>query len=131
MDIINWWAVVVAVIVQMVVGMIWFSPALFFQTWLDANHLQTPPKPRPWIFITMTVLTVFSSIALAALINAIGATTATGGIIVAFFIWVATLMPFIAGTTFATGRKYKLIALEYGHTLLGLLIAGAILGGWH
>src|SRR2546427_586581 len=120
---INWLAVVVAVIAQMLVGFVWFSPALFFRKWLDANNLQAPRKPQAWIFVLMVALTFISTTALAAIINRIGSTTAFGGLLVAGFIWAATLMPFIAGTTLSTGRKYSLIALEYGHTIIGLLIA--------
>ncbi|HEX9503301.1 MAG TPA: DUF1761 domain-containing protein [Patescibacteria group bacterium] len=128
---INWLAVIMAMIAQMVVGFVWFSPALFFQKWLDANQLQAPRKPEAWIFIVMVILTFISTTALAAILRNIGSRTAFAGIIAAGFIWTATLMPFIAGTTLSTGRKYSLIALEYGHTIIGLLIAGAILAAWH
>ncbi len=127
---INWLAVLVAMIAQMAVGFIWFSPALFFKKWLEANNLEAPRKPEAWIFIVMILLTFVSTTALAAILRHIGSGTAAGGAIAALFVWAATLMPFIVGTTLSTGRKYSLIALEYGHTLLGLLIAGAILGGW-
>lgn len=120
-----------AMVAQMIVGFVWFSPILFLRKWLDANNLQTMRKPEAWIFILMLAVTLVSTTLLAAILRRIGITTAMGGVIAAGFIWGATLMPFVVGTTMSTGRKYSLIALEWGHTLLGLLIAGAILGSWH
>src|SRR5689334_2560512 len=105
---INFWAVIVAALAQMVVGFIWFSPALFFRPWLKANGMETPPKPQAWIFALMLALTLISTTALAAIVRRIGITNAFGGVLLALFLWTATLMPFIAGTTLATGKKFNL-----------------------
>lgn len=128
---VNWWAVIVAALVQMAVGFIWFSPALFFKAWLDANGIQTTPKPRPAVFLMMLVLTLISSYGLVLIFANLGIRSAAAGLAAAFFIWLATLMPFTVGTTMATGRKQSLIWMEFGHTLIGILLAGLILGAWH
>jgi len=62
---VNWLAVLVAAVAQMIVGFIWFSPALFGKTWMvlhgidpnSSEQVQQMRKHQGKIFPLMFIMT--------------------------------------------------------------------------
>lgn len=125
---VNWWAVIVAAVAQIAVGGLW-NGFLFVRAFYSAHEIKEGLVPNPVQAVVMVALTVVNSFILANILRNLNVMTALEGATVAFWFWAALLLPFLVGTGFATGRK-KTIPLELGHTLLAMLAAGLILGGW-
>jgi Na+-transporting NADH:ubiquinone oxidoreductase subunit NqrE len=128
---INWIAVIAATVVNMVVGFIWYSPALFAKPWSKlTGRKMNEMGDGSTSYIITTVAALIQNIILSYVVGWSGVTTAIKGAWLGFLIWVA----FVAvtqgvNTVFAGGRK-KLWAINTGYFLVVLLINGALLAAW-
>jgi hypothetical protein len=126
---VNWWAVVAAAVVQLVVGGIW-NGLLFPQAFFVSHGLSGNIKPKPLQFALMAGFTVLSTYILAVLFENLFVASAVSGAVLAFWFWLAFMAPFIVGMGLATGRKQGMF-LELGHTFFAIIFAGIVLGAWH
>lgn len=128
---INWLAVIVCAIVMQPLGAVWYG-ALFQFEWMAAVGLTMEDADRagnlPYVW---ALLGAFGhAFLLAHLMNATGKTTAAGGIVLAGSIWAFFIFPFsLVHDSFAM-FPYRLTFIDTGHTLVGLMIMGLILGAW-
>jgi len=133
----NWWAIIAAVAVNMIVGAIWYSPALFAKEWskLAGRKMEDMRKNAgPGYAIT----------ALGALIQAyilahFVAYTAyfypsysniRVGLTTGLFLWIAFVAVTQGVNTVFAGTRKKLWAINTGYFLVVLLINGIILASW-
>lgn len=129
---INWLAIVVCVVLNMVNGFIWYHPSVFFKAWWKgigkSEDEQTDPNPTIWVW---TILAAFvEAIFVSFLITAMGSNTIITGLQAGFMIWLG----FVATTNLVNnlfaGRGFKVWAIEAGNHLVFLLICGGILAVW-
>lgn len=125
---VNWWVVIGAAAAQLIVGGLW-NGLIFNRAFYATHEVKEGFAPKLPQFLFMVLLTFFNSYVLSIVFRNLGVVSAANGVMVAFWLWASLLLPFIVGTGFATGRK-KAIPLELGHTLLGMLAAGLVLGTW-
>ncbi|HSX45029.1 MAG TPA: DUF1761 domain-containing protein [Candidatus Saccharimonadales bacterium] len=135
---INWWAVVAAVIVNMVVGAIWYSPAMFAKEWskLTGRKMnEMGDGMRGYIFTAVGALLqaiiLLHFITYARSYYSSNYTDAMVGLLTAAWAWIAFVaVPQGVNMVFANTRK-KLLAINTGYFLVVLLINGVILATWH
>lgn len=129
---VNYWAVIVAAIVNMVVGAVWYSPAMFAKPW---SKLTGRKMDQMGDGTTSYVIT-----AIAALVQAwilvhfvayAGADTLVKGAVVGFWLWLGFVAITQGVNTIFAGSRKKLWAINTGYFLVVLLINGAILAVWH
>lgn len=95
--IINYWAVLVAAIIRMAVGFVWYSPPMLLKPWQALTGV-TPETMRAGLGKAMAVDIVGSLImafALANIIAASGITDWLNGALAGFWVWLgfmATLL---------------------------------------
>lgn len=128
---INIWAVIVAAVVNMVVGYVWYSKALFASEWAKAvgKKMEDMSGGGSGYALTMVGSLVQAWI-LGVLVHWRGADTALLGAKVGLLAWLG----FVA-TTYATSyvfesRPKKLYYINVGYFLVVLVINGAILAVW-
>ncbi len=128
---VNYLAVVAAAVVNMVVGFIWYSPALFAKQWsrLTGRKMNEMGDGAQGYLLT-TVGALIQAWILVHFVTYAGATTAVDGAMVGFWLWVG-FVAFTQGVNavFAGTRK-KLWAINTGYFLVVLLINGALLAVW-
>jgi hypothetical protein len=128
----NWLAVLVALIANMVVGALWFGP-LFGKQWmkelgLTMEDIEGSDMVKPYgIAILNSFLMAFI---LANVIHWTGTSTLFGGVLLGLLMWVG-----FSGFSFAAnhafeGRSAPLWFYNSFGFLFGLIIQGAILGIW-
>ena len=129
---INFWAVLVAAVVKMVVGAIWYSPPLFARPWRAILNLSEADM-KASLGKAMAVDFIGSLLMAFVLVHAVvyaGAATVASGAAVGFFNWLG----FIATVTIAQvtyeRRPFRLFLINNGALLISLLIMGAILAVW-
>ncbi|HEX6303597.1 MAG TPA: DUF1761 domain-containing protein [Anaerolineales bacterium] len=128
---VNWIAVIVAVIANMVIGAAWF--AVFANPWMQGvgKTRQEIEGDQDWRPYAVAVLNSFlMAFVLANVIAWSGATGLLGGLVTGLIMWLG-----FTGFTFAVnhafeGRSLTLWAINSGTYLVGLLVMGMILGVW-
>lgn len=132
LDGINWLAVVVATLVAFALGGLWYSKALFGNTWLEEVGLTEEAINNANMaktFGSTFVLQLLATIALAATLGA--DSTWMDGLQNGLFIsvlWIATAY----GITYLfEQRSMRLFFINAGYYVVLFSISGSILGAWH
>ena len=126
------WAMLVAALIRMVVGGLWFSPLAFVAPWQKIIGL-TPEQMKTGMPRAIAADAVGSLIMAFVLAHAVAyaqAATLGQGLAVGFFNWLG----FVAVVQF-TGvlyeqRPMKLFLLQSGFNLVALVLMGALLALW-
>lgn len=127
----NWLAVAVSAVVNMVIGAAWYS--IFAEPWLEGIGRQrewAEENQRPTDYIIAAVNSLLMAFFLANVLSWAGVTGLINGLLMGLFIWLGfNGFSFAANHAFE-GRSTKLWAVNSGVYLAGLLVMGAILGIW-
>lgn len=130
---INWLAVIVAAISMFLLGGLWWSPALFYRQWLEANGFTeeqieagaNPPKTFGFSFLFALIM----SANLAMFLNDPSTTTAFGAMagFLAGFGWVTMGIGIVA---LFEQRPWKYMLINGGYMTVAMTLMGTILGWW-
>lgn len=129
---INWWAVLAAALLKIVLGAIWYSPIAFLPRWMAATgvseaHMKAAfPKA---IAIDIIGAFVVAFVLLHA-VHYAGAHAAGQGAAVGFFNWLAFIGVITLGQIVYEHRPFSYFAINNAYLLLSLMIMGAILAVW-
>ena len=132
--IINWWAIIVSTIAAMIIGAIWYMPAVFGKAWMAATgrtmeQIQSegsPAKAYAWT----TLLYLIQAFVLAHVLYAYGAFDVPGGLEGALWMWLGFVMPIFAMSSLFEKKPWKLFWINSLHHLVVLLAMGVILALW-
>ena len=128
---VNWWAVIVAAIVYFILGGLWYS-LLFRNLWMQLRNITQDDigEPNPMLFVWTFVLQVITIFSLATFITAMQVDGALGGAVIGFGAG-AGLVFTTAGTTgLFSYTSLGLHLVDNGYHVVGLTIAGLIIGWW-
>ena len=123
---------IVAVLVKIVVGALWYSPALFLKEWQRLTGV-TDEQMKGGMGKSMTTWIVGALLMAFVLVHAVtyaGATNAASGAAVGFFNWLGFVLVVLLDDWAAAKRPFKLLAITSGSNLVSLIIMGAIFGAW-
>ncbi len=130
---VNYLAVLVAAIANMIIGALWYSPVLFGTSWMGLvgkteEDLRKDSSPIPYIIAFVSSLVM--AFVLSHIIDYVYADSLIEGMQTGFWIW----MGFTA-TTFAANYAFqrqstKLYLIDALYYLVGLLVMGIILAVW-
>ncbi len=140
--IINYWAVLVAAIVNMALGFIWYGP-LFGKYWIRLMGI-TPEqmekgkvemKKKMWRIYGMTFVgsLLMSYVLVHSIIFAgsyLGVAGISAGLMCGFWSWLGFIFPVTLSSVFFEGKSWRLFILNNGYYLTVLLVMGAILASW-
>ncbi len=131
---INYLAVVVAIVINMAGGALWYSPLLFAKPWMAANGLteesiRESGSPTRG-YVVAVIASIVISLAIALLAQASGVDTAVEGLILGL----AAGLGFVA-TTFASNyifesRPLKLYLINAGYPVVTFTLIGLLIGAW-
>ena len=130
---VNYIAVIVAAIIQFMLGALWYSPVLFAKKWIALIGLNpdTPSKGNmPLQFGSALIAALISSHALACIISLSASATILSGAYIGFLCWLG----FTAATSFTTSlfsrKPLQLWMIDEGYYLVSFVVAGGILAVW-
>ena len=130
---INHLAVLVAVVLQFILGFLWYGP-LFGEAWmgmvgLDLATIEADPAgAEEWI--TNTVTAVVSMYVLAWLFTRINVTSLVQGLLIGLLIGFSFVLLSIMTSGMFAKDPYGLAWITGGFTTIGLAVGGAVLGAW-
>ena len=129
---VNTKAVLVAAMPYILLGYPWFS--IFRDPWFQGGGLtveQLQQGPSYAVAFTVAIVAALvTAYILALLVSATGARTAMGGMKVALLVWLGFVCAVMGTQYIFEARSPGYFAITAGYPLLGLLIMGAIIGGW-
>jgi hypothetical protein len=130
---VNYFAVVVAAVAGMVIGAVYFMPAVAGKAWMKAIG-KTPEDltgaNQPVLYALAAVFTLLMATMLAAIIGWADAHTLANGALIGFLAWLGFSLP-VVGLTFMFELRpmanHIITGLDY---LITFVVMGAIIGAW-
>lgn len=132
----NYLAVLVAAIVSMILGMFWFSPAVFGRSWMklskiNEKDIEKAKQKGMWkSYLIAFIATIVMAYVLAYLIELIGISTIKDGLWAGFFLWIGFVATTMIGMVLWEGKSWKLYFINVGFQLVSLLLMSVILAVW-
>jgi hypothetical protein len=125
---VNWWAVLVAGILNIAVGLIWYQPRIFGAEWIKLSGKDLNPA-RQWIPAGMLAHLVAVYV-LAVIFNLAGVRSVLDGVLIAILTWLGFIVTLEAGELVWEKIPFKLFLLRIGEHLLAMSLSGIILAIW-
>lgn len=122
----NWWAILIAAVINMVLGMIWYSPALFGKSWMKLMGIKEL-KPNPKNLLGMFIIALGIGMVLTHFVVYAGANTFGLGAEVGILSALGFVVLTGASGTFASGTSWKLWAINTGYWVVALALMGGVL----
>jgi hypothetical protein len=124
----NLLAIIVAWIVHVVMGLLWFSSLMFGKEWSKLTGQELKPATK-WLLPGLIGHLAMAFI-LAVLIQLSQATTGLGGLLVGLFAWAGFIVPLEIGELVWEKIPVRLFLIRIGNHFIGLAVTGFILGAW-
>ncbi len=127
----NYIAVLVAAIVAYAIGALWYSPVLFGKIWMQLSKVKMKKNQNKGLMYFLGFLTtLITAYVLAMFLGMLNVVDITGGLTIAFWVWLGFLATTMLGGVLWENKPVKLYILNAAHSLVSLLVMGAILGVW-
>ncbi len=127
---INYAAVVVAAIINMAVGALWYSPMMFSKAWLKLTGKKDMKGSGQMGYAVSAIGALVQSWILVHFVEYAGSTTVWQGVVTGFWLWLGLVAAVMAGAYVFEGRPLKLLKINAGYFLVVLVINGALLAAW-
>jgi hypothetical protein len=138
---VNYLALIIAAVAQMVLGFLWYGP-LFGKEWSKLRGFTfdklskeeqkaMQQKMMPWYGVTFVVSLVTAYVLAHVMFlsqNYFAYTPLMTGLTTAFFMWLGFMMPVRLYNEIFGGNNWKLFGIDTGYSLFGLLAMGVVLG---
>lgn len=133
-DGINWLAIVVAAIIPMVVGGLWYSNLLFAKQWLalmgkTEQEIKSSFSPAKSYGITFVMCLVMAYV-MDYFVHYTLSTTFLQGMKIGFALWVGLAVTTSYQTVIFQGVKQGLYMMNMGYNLVSMLLMGGLLAVW-
>ena len=123
---------ILAVLVKVVVGALWYSPLLFLKPWQRLSGIRDEQMKGGMVkgFTTWILGAVIMTFVLAHAVFYAGAKTIPLGAAVGFLNWLGFILVVQLDDWAAAKRPTQLLLINAGSNLVALVIMGAILAAW-
>lgn len=130
---INYWAVLVAWLVNVVVGAFWYSPVAFAKRWehytgIDIMKIPQDEANKTIGFVALSA--IVQAFTLAVILNSLGVTTAVDGLITGAFLWLGLTAATTVGVTLYSRRSWKFLWLNSSYFLVVMAVNSMLLAVW-
>ena len=125
---VNWVAVIVAAVANIVISTVWYLPQVFGKQWsaLLGREVATA-SGNPMLYVIAIIGSLISAYVLALVLHATGATTITDGIVVGLVVWLGFLATTQAVGGAFEGRSWTLFGINAGNSAVTYAVMGAII----
>lgn len=128
---VNYLALLVVVIINVVLGMFWYSNAGFGKPWKRLMGIkEAKKKGMAKRYIGMIVTAAIMLFVLAIFVNYANAYTFMEGSLVGIFAWIGFIATTMFGTVLWDGKSLKLYWINSIYYLVSFIINGGILAIW-
>jgi hypothetical protein len=133
---INYWAVLVAAIAANVIGMLWYSPALFGKPWLkllgmtEEKMAQAKAGGMGKKYAVNFIASLVMAYILDYFLQVWGAVGVSGAFQVTLWLWLGFIATVMLGTILWEGKTVKLYAINVFYYLVSIFVMSLILVFW-
>tara|TARA_Y100000031_G_C8076217_1_gene317467 strand:- start:182 stop:601 length:420 start_codon:yes stop_codon:yes gene_type:complete len=133
---VNYWAILVSGVAAVVIGAVWYSPGVFGKAWMQLvgfkkeDMKKAKQEGMAGKYLTGFIGALVMAFILAHFIGFAGASSAVGGAIAAFWLWLGFIATTTLGSVLWERKPLTLYFLNNAYNLLSLLVMGVILGAW-
>lgn len=132
---VNYLPIVVAAVVSMVLGGLWYSPLLFGKIWMNLQGLKMSDMEKHkdkmgQSYALGFLMSLVMSFVLAQFLSFVGASTLNEGLEVAFWLWLGFIGTVTLGSVLWENKPFKLYFLNNAYNLLSMLLMAGILTLW-
>jgi len=132
---INYWAVLVAAVANMIIGSLWYGP-LFGKLWMRLQGWNpTPEEMKAKMSAKKAMLgglvaALLTAYVLAHFVELLGIFSAGAAWQLAFWVWLGFVATVQVGSYLWENKPFKLFALNAANTLVSLYVMALILALW-
>ena len=131
-------AIIVAAVVNVILGSLWYSPVLFAKPWVKAMQMKkddfekSSKKMGTGMYFPPMVAALVTAVVLSWFIQQLGAHTFVDGLKVGFLGWLGftTTAQVLNSWVFSGGKPKELYFINTGYQLVAFSLMGGILGAW-
>jgi hypothetical protein len=130
---INYLAVMVAGVAYMVVGAFWYTPGLFGNAWMKGigkTKEQVKADFSPFKMVWAIIFSLIAAYGIARILSWTGGDSVKDGILVGLLVGVCFVLTSFGVNDVFEGRPKGLTVINILYHLVGLVIAGIIIGAW-
>jgi hypothetical protein len=132
---INYPAVLVAAILNMALGALWYSPAVFGKAWMELvgfkpEDAQTRMAGMQRVYILTFIGSFVMAYALARVLWYAKVASMGGGIMIGLLAWLGFVATTHGTNYLFEGKPFRLFTINTGYFLVALVIMGALLAVW-
>ncbi len=124
----NYFAIIVAAVVRMAIGMTYYSPAVLGKTWMKISGMDEKEMGNKWVTLGYYFLVVLLiALVFSALIQALGITDIWTGACLGFWIWLGFVATATVQGVIFSGKSCAMFLLTTGEELISYVVMGGIL----
>lgn len=130
---INWWAIIVAALVNMVVGTVWYSKGVFGEKWAKLANMKMSDmgkKAGQWAYPMVAIGSLVQAYILRHFVVYAGAANVADGVVTGILLWLGFVAIASGVHAIFEGRPRALWAINAAYFLVVLAINGALLATW-
>jgi uncharacterized membrane protein YeaQ/YmgE (transglycosylase-associated protein family) len=133
---INYVAVLVAAVVSMLIGAVWYSPILFGKEWMrligmtEKKLKEAKKKGVVKSYLAGFVGALVMSFILAHFIDFVQVTAFLEGVSTGAWVWLGFIAPVLLGSVLWENKPIKLYLINAAYWLVSLSLMGGILAVW-
>lgn len=134
--VVNPWAVLGAAVASMVVGMLWYSPALFGKKWMklmgftEESMKAMQKKGMALQYGVSFVAALVMGYVLARMVYYLGAFDVVSALLAAFWLWLGFQATTLVNGVLWGGKPWTLYLIDAAHHLVSLALMAVILVSW-
>lgn len=128
---VNIWAVLLCTIINVILGMTWYSPGVLGTLWAKEHGFDMSSlKASVWHYFGAIAVAFIFNFVLNMMFHTFNIVGVGNGVAFGFFIWLG----FLATTHFSgvlwARKPFVVYFIDVGFQLLNLIVIGAIMGFW-
>jgi len=126
---VNWLAIIIAVVANMVIGALWYGNWAFGKSWMKlSGHTMGEGMQVGPLYALTALAALVQAITMSWFLGQTGANSGAAGAIIGLYVGLG----FVASAMFAevlfAGRPPRLYAITAGYSVVAAIVQGAIIG---
>lgn len=129
----NYWAIIVAWLITVVIGSYWYSPAGFGKLWAKlsgVNHMKIPEGEATRAIVSVAISAVVQVFVLALVLHSLNITTAGDGLVAGLVLWLGLTAATTVGNTLYQRLSWKFWWLNSAYFLIVMSINSVLFAVW-
>lgn len=129
----NYWAIIVAWLITVVIGSYWYSPAGFGKLWAKlsgVHHMKIPEGEATRAIVSVAISAVVQVFVLALVLHSLNITTVGDGLVAGLVLWLGLTAATTVGNTLYQRLSWKFWWLNSAYFLIVMSINSVLFAVW-